>query len=252
MPKPTALTEPRDHSKYVTVSRFEISKVLHTLAREATRVTASVGGNDFFLTSVLEVDQEADQVLIESGKRNQHKTRILTGQKVACSTSLEQIQICFQLDSLELAATHDGEEVFIAPLPRELFRLQRREHLRMILPMLPRVMCSIAPVQKDAPDAVGVQLADISCGGIAVTAPPEIFSPELGAYHECILKLPGNQLLKAQLQARNKSSIALAKKKASQRLGFQFIDLPESAKTLIQRYLLQLEFARTVRDTAKF
>src|SRR5689334_12440969 len=111
----------RDHddlNQYVTVSRLEISQILHALAREATLVTASVGPDNLFLTSVLEVDEEGDLVLIESGKYNQHKERALERGRLLCTTSLEKIKIRFRLEPVTLA-THGGQEAFAAPLPAE-------------------------------------------------------------------------------------------------------------------------------------
>ena len=235
-----------EFNKFVTVSRLEISQILHALERQAVLVTAGVGGDKFFLTSIVEVNEETDQVLIESGRHNPHKERVLEGQKISCTTSLDKIKIRFQLDWAVLA-THAGQEVFAAALPRALMRLQRREYYRMSVPVLAPVKCAISPLQKGAPAASELNLLDISCGGIALMASPEIFSPELGAHYMCTLKLPENEPLKSELEARNSYMIALPGNKPSQRSGFMFVNLPGRSLATIQRYLMQLERLRRER-----
>jgi len=137
-----------DSKNYVTESRLEISQILHTLAREAVQVAAGVGGDKFFLTSILKVDEEADHVLIESGVRNPHLARVLAGQQLSCSTRLANIKISFQLDSAVLAS-HDGQEALLAPLPRELMRLQRREYYR-VSPRLRTSVEFLIPIPSNA------------------------------------------------------------------------------------------------------
>ena len=244
MPKRIATPKTTNHvSEYATQSRLEISQILQALARQAIQVTARVGGDDFFLTSVLAVNEDTDHVLIESGRRNPHKERILAGQQISCATSLDRIKISFRLDSVALV-TIDGEEAFQAPLPDELTRLQRREYYRMSPPLLKPIKCSISTTDADTQVTAELNLLDISCGGVALVTPPETFAVELGAIYECIINLPNGDPLKTEVRSRYSTKIVLPNNKNSQRSGFQFVALPEHSRAAIQRYLMHLQLER--------
>jgi c-di-GMP-binding flagellar brake protein YcgR len=245
MPDTIDHLESDDDTKFVTVSRLEISQILHALERDAALVTASLGEDNFFLTSILEVNDDAQRLLIEIGKDNPYKTRLLAGQHLACVTSLKKIKIRFELSALTLV-TYREQAAFSAPLPRQLMRLQRREYYRMPTPVLKSVTCSISSLGKDAAP-LQFNVLEMSCGGITVIIPPEIFSPELGAYYECNIRLPGSELLKTRVWSRNAVLVTLANGKRSQRSGFGFVDLPQRAVVMIQRYLMQLECERKER-----
>ena len=96
-----------------------------------------------------------------------------------------------------------------------------------------------------------MSLVDISCGGIAVLTPPELFTPELGANYDCALHLPGSAALRTQVQARNAFMMRLANGKVAQRSGFAFVNLRESMLATVHRYIMVLERQRktqAVRD----
>jgi c-di-GMP-binding flagellar brake protein YcgR len=92
--------------------------------------------------------------------------------------------------------------------------------------------------------SVELSLIDISCGGIAVLTPPELFRPELGACYDCTIHLPGATALRTRVQARNAFMMTLASGKSAQRAGFAFVDLRESMLATIQRYIMGLERKR--------
>ena len=232
-----------DYHQYSIGSRLEISQILHAIMRRAGLITASVGGEDFFLTSIVSVDDAEGYLMLECDRGGKHVERILRKQRLLCSTTLDKIKIQFVCARIEID-TCEGKDVFKAELPHDLVRLQRREYYRMTTPIVTPVKCTILKPANDARATVDLNLIDISCGGIAVLTPPELFTPELGTHYECTIHLPGTAALRTRVEARNAFMMKLANGKVAQRSGFAFVDLRESALSTIQRYIMALERQR--------
>lgn len=232
-----------DYHQYAIASRLEICQILHAIQRQAALVTASVGGEDFFLTSVVKVDDDAGYLMLECDRDGRHAERVLSRQRLLCSTTLEKIKIQFVCEHIE-TAQDDGRDVFKAALPQDLLRLQRREYFRMATPVTAPVKCTMTVPRDGKTTSVQLSLVDISCGGISALTPPELFTPELGAQYECTIHLPSTAALKTRVQARNAFMMKLANGKSVQRSGFAFVDLRESSLSVVQRYIMGLERQR--------
>jgi c-di-GMP-binding flagellar brake protein YcgR len=117
----------------------------------------------------------------------------------------------------------------------------------MPTPIVSPVKCRISIYENATDASVGLNLCDISCGGIAVQSPPALFTPELGTCYHCTILLPGTPGLRAMMQARNAFMITLANGKITQRCGFAFVNPPETLLAAVQRYILGLERQRRTR-----
>src|SRR5450631_2527289 len=131
----SALDAAIDYHQYSIASRLEISQLLRAIMRNAGLITASVDGDsDFFLTSIVRVDDEARFLMFECERHGKHVQRVLSKQHLLCSTSLDKIKIQFVCEDIELAVC-DGHDAYKASWPQELLRLQRREYFRMATPI---------------------------------------------------------------------------------------------------------------------
>ena len=238
-----------DDNQYTVASRLEIAQILNAIMRQNTLITASPGGDDFFLTSIVSVDDRTDCLMLECGRHQQQIQSALKKQRLMCSTSLDKVKIRFLCEGIEIAGS-EREPLLKMPLPRELLRLQRREHFRIGTPMSGAVKCTITALDADQTQAGNVELNlhDISCGGIAVMTPPTLFTPELGTKYNCLIGLPGTAGVRAVIQARNAFMITLANGKVTQRSGFAFVKPAESLLATIQRYIMNLERTRRMKD----
>jgi c-di-GMP-binding flagellar brake protein YcgR len=242
-PVETNASAAADYHQYAIASRLEICQILHAIQRQAALITASVGGEEFFLTSVVKVDGDGGYLMLECDRDGRHVERVMKKQRLLCSTTLEKIKIQFVCERIE-TAQDDGRDVFKAALPQDLLRLQRREYFRMATPVMTPVKCTMTVPRDDKNTNVQLSLVDISCGGIAVLTPPELFTPELGAQYDCTIHLPSTAALKTRVQARNAFMMKLPNGKSVQRSGFAFVDLRESSLSVVQRYIMGLERQR--------
>ncbi len=239
-------------NQYTVASRLEITQILSAIMRQSALITASSGGDSFFLTSIVAIDEENNALLIECGRQQQQVDLILKKQRLMCTTALDKVKIQFMCEGIEVAG--DGREpCFRMPLPREMLRLQRREHFRMGIPLSTGVKCTITALAPAQTPAAKFELAvhDISCGGIAVITPPDLFTPEMGIEYNALIALPGNSSVRALIQARNAFMITLANGKLTQRSGFAFVRPAESLLATIQRYIMNLERMRRMNSTGR-
>lgn len=252
MPSATALaidTEPAVSNKdspFMVGTRLEMIHILYAIMREAALVSVTLDAEDFFLTSILAVDESTDSLYLERGRGKPRTSSPLRHRRLKCSTTLDKVKILFTCENIE-ATDYAGNEVYRLSLPVEMLRIQRREHYRMPLPLMSPVKCRIAREEDATDPGVELNLCDISCGGIAVQAQPATFSPDLGTFYSGTILLPGTSGLRIRLQARNAFMITLPNKKTAQRSGFTFVNLPENISASIQRYILHLERQRRTR-----
>jgi c-di-GMP-binding flagellar brake protein YcgR len=239
----SAETGPADYHQYAVASRLEINQILQALTRHAALITATIAGEDFFLTSIIKIDDNAGYLILEGERTGRDVGRIMNRQRLLCNTTLDKIKIQFVCEGLEIVDC-DGRDAFKTPLPQDLRRLQRREAYRISTPITTPVKCTILVPRGDTHAAVELRLIDISCGGISVLLPPELFTPELGTHYDCTIHLPGTAALRTRVQARNAFMINLTGGKVAQRSGFAFVDLRESMLATVQRYIMALERQR--------
>jgi flagellar brake protein len=231
---------------FLVDSRLEILHLLHAIMREASLISVNIGVNDFFLTSVMDIDEDNDCLYLERGRGRPPLSNALQSRTLWYDTTLDKIKIRFASTGIA-TVTHAGGEAYRICLPQAITRIQRREHYRAVTPMVTPLKCriSIGENAGDAPpaEAGAIELAvcDISCGGLAIQTPPAIFAPELGVRYACTLLLPDTSGLRMTVQARNAYMQTLRSGKILQRCGFAYLNAPESSLAAIQRYILHLE-----------
>jgi flagellar brake protein len=236
-----------DASPFTVASRLEISQLLNGIMRQGALITAAIGRDEFFLTSILAIDDAEDLLLLDCARDPRQNQHALNKRALACSTALDKVKIEFICDHL-IAVAYDGREAFQARLPRQMQRLQRREYYRMATPIISPIKCTLTVSTADASAKIDLNLHDISCGGMAVITPPEIFTPALGTHYDCTIHLPGTTGVRTRVQACNAFMLKLANGKVTQRSGFAFVNMPESILATIQRFIMNLERQRRNRQ----
>lgn len=239
-----------DRDKYLVRSRPEILFILRTLMQKNALVTAYVNhGNHFILTSVLELDPDANEMILDYGANESLNRQALKAEKLVLITSQDRIKIQFMLNSIS-KTQHANRPAFSAPIPDQILRLQRREYYRITSPQVNPLKCVIPVNDGEHEDVVEVGILDISCGGMAVIDHRQLidFIPDT-SYDGCRIELPDIGTVVATLQVRNTFEVTLKNGLTCWRSGCQFVGLPEQMRTLIQRYITRLERERNARIT---
>jgi len=233
-----------EHHRYLTKSRLEIRRIFNSIMQQAATLSTPVG-SDNLITSIIAVDEDEDYLLFDCAQKNQYDETVLEQERLFWSTSLEKIKIQFGCQPIGYIE-HEGQRALKTEIPRELMRLQRREFYRMPTPVTSPIKCMLNTRKGATAVTLELHLLDISCGGISVVTPPEVFAPELGAAYSCLIDLPGKPL-RAHVQARNAFMTTLDTGKVTERSGFAFVNLTENQLSTIQRYIMDLERVRKGR-----
>ena len=229
-----------DDSKYMIYSRMEIAAILARMRDAASRVRAYLGSDrDFILTSIVSVMPEQGEVIIACDVDTLANERALRAEQITFVSMLDRIKIQFVAKLMGLADV-DGRQAFSLRMPAALLRLQRRENFRLATASANPLICVIGPQAGPGNIPISATIVDISCGGIAV----EYMGPadlQTGAHlRGCRIVLPKLGEIAADVMVKNTFEVTLKSGGKRKRAGCAFVDLPEPARALIQRYIDKL------------
>ncbi|MFA7241621.1 MAG: flagellar brake protein [Sulfuricellaceae bacterium] len=231
-----------DVSRYLVESKKEVAFILRSIAQKGEGLTAHFNqGNDFILTSIIEVDADNNTVILDYGANEALDRKILEARKIVFITAQDKVRVQFTVNRIE-KTRYDGNPAFKISLPESLIKLQRREYYRLATPISKPLVCTF-PLEGGS--KVNLAIADISIGGIGVVNPPSHFKFEIGATHQgCYFVLPETGTIVAALQIRNAFEITLKNGSRVMRAGCMFVNLPGTMESMIQRYIIKLERER--------
>jgi c-di-GMP-binding flagellar brake protein YcgR len=233
-----------DLDRYMVRNPAEVRRILRNVMHEKTLLTACTeDGKHCILTSILGVESERNSLYLDRGPDAPMNARLTTGKGVTLSTQHERVRVQFSVPPFT-NVDYDQGPAFRVPLPAQLLRLQRREYYRLITSVVNPIKCLIETAQGTLESTV----IDISIGGVGILAYQRGFQLDMGkVYNGCRLNLPDAGQFTVSLNVRSVFDIVLKNGRHSHRAGCQFIDLPGSLETDIQRYIIRMERERRNR-----
>jgi c-di-GMP-binding flagellar brake protein YcgR len=236
-----------DREKYLLTSRQDVITTLNDLSRKPDLITAYYNhGHESIITTVVEVLPERDLVILECGPDARNNEQLLATGSTTCLSKHNEIDIRFQLTNLRSARYH-GEQVFAAPIPESLLRLQRREYFRVHTPVMNPITCRFeGETGSKVQLTLELPLADISIGGLSMIDSTRRFNPEKGVLLEpCMLTFPddGGEM-EVILEVRgvfmhNKNEVQQVR-----RIGCAYSNLSTDKSSFIQRYINHLQITQ--------
>lgn len=246
--QPTPETEAApDISKYMIHSRIEILYILRAVQNKNELITAYFNqGNDFILTSIIEVDSDTNSLILDFGSDDALNHQAATSDRVILSTTQDRVKVQFVADSMEIVA-YQGRPAFKIAIPGQLLKLQRREYYRLSTPIATPIQCSLT---KTGGGTVTVTIADISLGGFAIVNYQGVIALEVGEkFTACRFVLPEIGTVNIGIEVRNEYKVTMKNGARNKRAGCMFIDPPPSQQAMIQRYITKLDRERRARLT---
>lgn len=238
------------YSNFMLYSRTEILFILRSMAKKNCLTSVYFDqGHNFFLSSIIEVDERSGRFILDRGSDEALNLRALQVPRLLCTANLDKVKIQFRLDGLQ-SVQHSGKPAFAATVPESLLRLQRREYFRLETPQANPILCQIrSKSENGVPIAFNLPLVDISGGGVGLTVPlnaEKNFS--IGtAFAGARIDLPEEGLIQVDLAVRSLSRVTLRNGNQNFRAGCEFINLAGSRLTMIQRYITRIERERKAR-----
>jgi len=228
-------------------SRREIISLLRGIGSKKQLIRMLIQGeSDVCVTSILDVDEASNTVILDTAIDTAQNKRILSASRLSFETSLDKVRILFAADSAT-TTTYGGSPAYRIPVPATLIRLQRREYYRIATPVSNPVRV-LLKLPEELGGPTSFPLADISCGGIAILDNKMVLGEAIGReFKDCKLELPEIGPVTTDLQVRNSLDLTLLNNKSNRRLGCEFVNISRGNLAAVQRYITRLERERNAR-----
>jgi c-di-GMP-binding flagellar brake protein YcgR len=239
-----------NQSPYQIESRREIISLLRGFKEKNQLISMFINnGAEVFITSVLEIDDTNNVVIIDSAPGAEANQRIVEASQVLFDGLLDRISIQFGSSKLQ-RTTFEARPALQLPIPSNLIRLQRRENYRINTPVSSPIKFLIPMEVDEIPQIGKFSLVDISCGGVAILDDQRILNIAVGTrYTDCQVDLPGIGLLEINLEIRNSQDLTLLNGRTTRRVGCAFLNLSSRTLATVQRFIMKLERERNAKMT---
>jgi c-di-GMP-binding flagellar brake protein YcgR len=236
----TAIDSVEGQDRYLLHSEGEIRAQLLKLAKKPDIITAYYNhGKSFILTAVLGVVKERNLVVLDVGPDDSTTRKAIEANRLVCTTKNMGVPVKFTVENLQ-SAKYQGQQALAAPLPKNLYRLQRREFFRVPVPRINAPTCEIPLDEGKRP--VTLKIVDLSVGGLCMLAPVDQFRPQMrDVYENCLIQLPEFGELTVDIEIRNQGTFFTNRNEAIPRVGAAFINLSMQHNLYLQRYIYHLQ-----------
>lgn len=247
---PAQMELDEEEKKYLVQSPIEILSVLRTIMQRNALVTLHFdSGDDSILTSILDIDSERGELVMDSGDNQKLNQQAIAEKSLICTTAHDEVKIKFVCDGIR-KTRFNQKEALGAKLPDALLRLQRRENFRVATPLAKPLKCVIKLPAGQGPATAELILLDISCGGMAVIDHHPRISLEPGdAYSDCRIDLPDIGAVTFRMRVKESFPYTLKNGLTCMRAGCEFVSMPQNMLILVQRYITRLQQEKNARLT---
>jgi len=250
-PQPTSLElEQNDYSKYLLYSRSEILFILRSVIQKGCMLTVYFdNGSHFFLTALLAISEDGDWLYFDPGSDAEINRQALAAKKFLLTTMVDKVKVQFSLAGLQLTQA-GARKALAGRTPETILRLQRREYYRLSTPIANPLKCAVAIPRPDgSPTAMESTVLDLSGGGLGLQMPTDLAGRlEAGTLLvDCRLNLPNEGLLATSLSVRNSFNVTTKSGQNYLRVGCEYVDLPGTRLSMIQRYITRIERERKAK-----
>lgn len=231
-------------------SRREVIALLRSIGERNQLVRMVINhGADTIVTSILNIDETNDTVLLDCAPTAIMNQRVLDSKRLSFETVLENIRILFTAPSAE-ACIYENLPAFVIDLPTSVIRLQRREFYRVPTPLTAPVSCIVPYTKEGVTTDIATTLHNISGGGISIVDEKKLLGTAIGTtYDNCKIDLPGSGVISVSLQVRNVLELTLTNGKSINRLGCEFIRPSNGTLAVVQKYITKIEREQNAKAT---
>ncbi|MBF8177155.1 MAG: flagellar brake protein [Burkholderiaceae bacterium] len=239
-----------DMNPFRVRSRREVIALLRSIGERNQLVRMVINhGADTIVTSILNIDETNDTVLLDCAPTAIMNQRVLDSKRLSFETVLENIRILFTAPSAE-SCVYENLPAFVIDLPTSVIRLQRREFYRVPTPLTSPVSCIVPYTREGVTTEIPTTLHNISGGGISIVDEKKLLGTAIGqTYDNCKIDLPGSGVITVTLQVRNVLELTLTNGKSINRLGCEFIRPSNGTLAVVQKYITKIEREQNAKAT---
>jgi c-di-GMP-binding flagellar brake protein YcgR len=243
--EPTQFSQEEKNESFRIHSEIDILFFLREIIQANSLIALYPGHeNSFILTSILAIDSEKKEMIIDYGANEKINQLALQSKEIIFVTTQNKVKIefvCNRISKIDL----EGRNAFVVNIPNSLLRIQRRDNFRISTPITKPLKCIIPIIEENKSSKIEVTLLDISCGGIGVIDQHTVINFEPGiTYTNCQITLPEIGIVNTAIKVKNTHAMKLHSGITCKRVGCEFIDLPARTEAMIQRYIVKQEQMR--------
>lgn len=238
--KPIAAVAADD--RYLLTSHADVVFLLTQMMRRGELFTVYFNsGRDFLLTSILDVDGDDDSFIFDVGSDPHTNRRLAEAERLVFVAAPDGIRV--QFATTRARHCNFGEhEAFVAALPADIVKLQRRESFRVETPVRD-------PLKMVLPEGPGgravLTVRNMSVGGAGVELLDEAHGFEVvQRYFEAHIDLRDAGRIYTDIQVRHITRQPVKNERWVSIMGVQFVNLSKVDQARLQRFLVYLERER--------
>jgi c-di-GMP-binding flagellar brake protein YcgR len=203
-------------------------------------------GAESFITIILDVDDEKDEVIFDWGGSEVTNRRFLKAGSGSLLGYPDGIRVQCQIKNVG-EIDFEGRRAFVAALPATLLRLQRREFFRINLPMAQQPLCTLEGPETTT---LHVPIHGLSIAGMSFTEAPEAFAQfdQLTRIPHCRFDLGEYGNFDCAIEVRYVTQFTGRTGRVIGRMGCRFDGLTSVMQAHIQRYMMHVERERRARS----
>lgn len=234
-----------EEEKSRITSAKEIEFVLHYIAEKGSRVALyHSDAHDFILTTLLGVDDTG--LWLEQSPNSSDNLRITESSQLVFVSSHLQVKVQFTAYHAN-SVMYQGFPAFYLPLPDSLYRVQRREYFRLNVPAGEQLRCVIPMGKPPRKRSREFTIVDISGGGVGlICAETEADLVAGASYPDCRIDLPEVGTINGTIEVRTLVLLTSASGHVHKRAGCKFRNLDGQSTILLQRYVINMQRAKTM------
>ena len=212
----------------------EVHALLKQLIDGNVLVTLSTPEGVSYTTTVWAIDPARGILSLAADAGNERVNDLADAEEVVAVAYLESVKLQFDLPGLTLVHGQRAS-VFNAPLPRELFRFQRRSCFRV--KPLGQAAASARVRHPSMPDMqLLVRVVDVSLGGVALFVPDNMPAVQPGLLLNTVqLDLDADTRIVVNLRVHHVTAFNMQAR--GSRLGCEMVNLSGDGTRALQRYI---------------
>lgn len=231
-----------DLDQFLARDRSEVVRNLLELSRSVAPLTMLFdSGQQSFPTSIIDLISDNTSVVIECSGDDALNKKVLAQQQVIVIGQPDGVKVRFVLEQMS-TANYKGEKVFVAPIPREHYRMQRRQMFR--INTLVREPVKVTLTLPDE-EEVSLNVGNISSGGLRLDDVDHILEVEaMQMLTACSLQISDVEPFMIDLRVHNFYETTMRNGKSVQYVGCAIKNLRANDEREIQKYINRLQVAQ--------
>lgn len=236
------LSPETENNKFRISSKSEILNILQSVMKRNMLAALHFGhNNDFILTSILAINTELGQMVVDFSEIEKFSQVALHANKVTLVTSQDQSKIQFTCTAIK-KIKFEKRNAFSIDLPESLLRIKKRQYYHITKSTPNPLKCIIPLPNEQNSNITGITVHDISCGGITLTEQDSLVNFKCGTiYKNCRITLPGIGILNIAIRVKNTYKVTLENGLSCKHAGCEFINLPQEMLEMIRHYISRLK-----------